>query len=754
MNDSSAPATEATDAEKQSSLDTTSASSIPDSSASNGESVDVTAIYISSISPGRLDHPNIIFSPERNGSSAKLARTRPWSEALAEEGARLDRVERQLPIFLQVCSAMAFAHARGVVHRDLRPATIRVGEFGEVFIAGWERALDLNASEPARRAASPEGTPAYMAPEQVSLDVSGITPRTDVFLLGGILRELLTGAPPRSGESDQAIVEQIATQGGQIASPKAAVAKKRLSPEYAEICEKAMAVDPAERFASAAELRDRVAECALGVSRKRQAKTILKENREDLTLVDDYAKLNEIESLASRALSLWPENGDFARWRFRIRRRKAELAIERRDFALGGTILDIMRGGDGDAFVIDALRASLEEGVAQKRASRRRRNILMWVGYAAFTLVLVCLLVLSGAQMGMVDRAQQGRRDALKERNRAWGVLTSLLREIDAQAAQGGIEPAAIRSLLDVSSRQTERLWSESSRSAPATDQGEFAQGRAAEIYDALAEGYRVLGDFRRAADMLQRSLETRETLKATCQGLEKLRAETRLAEALLLAGNPDQAAQASLRAASLAMACAKPVASAELDLLESVLKRLEEITDSDAAHRASRLEAWTKLAETRAKMEPNNAERRAAVWQARRRWAEALEARGGEKALHHALQIAQSVFEEVAEAPQVSEDAASDANALRELAARAEKLLGTSSKERSATPAGSSTPSAEKPAPSSKDGEKPAFAELEQAAPAPEPEKLASSLDAPEPAPATASTPAAAPNSSGAQPE
>src|SRR5262249_39005363 len=150
----------------------------------------------------------------------KLVRGRDLAALLRERSSPTEDLPRFLQIFEQVCQALAYAHARGVIHRDLKPANIMVGAFGEVQVMDWGLAKVLNrVDEPAAvgdmtveggsvrtlrsdsladesRAGSVAGTPAYMAPEQARGQTDRLDERADVFGLGAILCEVLTGKPP------------------------------------------------------------------------------------------------------------------------------------------------------------------------------------------------------------------------------------------------------------------------------------------------------------------------------------------------------------------------------------------------------------------------------------------------------------------------------------------------------------------------------------------------------------------------------
>lgn len=141
-----------------------------------------------------------------------------------------------LTVFQKVCDAVAYAHSRGVVHRDLKPDNIMLGEFGEVMVMDWglakvlEPAADEMDSTADATAAVPinddtyqtlaghvKGTPRYMAPEQALGHSTEIDERTDIYALGAILYGILTLHPPVAGGSVDEVLKHVAT--GAIAAP-------------------------------------------------------------------------------------------------------------------------------------------------------------------------------------------------------------------------------------------------------------------------------------------------------------------------------------------------------------------------------------------------------------------------------------------------------------------------------------------------------------------------------------------------------
>lgn len=162
-------------------------------------------------------------------------------------GARFP-LRRRLEIFENVCQTLLFAHHRGVVHRDVKPANIMVGEFGEVYLLDWgiAKLMGQPAVSQQTRTGEQMGTPGYMAPEQAigSLDVDE---RADVFSLGIVLFELLTLQPLYSGSPDEKI---RATLTDIRESPSERAPLLDIPSELDALCRAATTFDPKERIGS------------------------------------------------------------------------------------------------------------------------------------------------------------------------------------------------------------------------------------------------------------------------------------------------------------------------------------------------------------------------------------------------------------------------------------------------------------------------------------------------------------------------
>ncbi len=213
---------------------------------------------------GALEHPNVVpiydvGTDEHGGPMVVLKRIEGvhWGELMhdpAAIGARFgakDALEWNVRILVSVANALAFAHSRGIVHRDLKPENVMVGSFGEVYLLDWGLAVttrDDDARLPrAADAKDLAGTPSYMAPEMLGGQADRIGPRTDVYLVGAVLFEILTGAPPHDGPTMQAIFASIARSEPPIGDG--------VAPEAARIVRRAMAREPEDRHASVEALR-------------------------------------------------------------------------------------------------------------------------------------------------------------------------------------------------------------------------------------------------------------------------------------------------------------------------------------------------------------------------------------------------------------------------------------------------------------------------------------------------------------------
>lgn len=163
---------------------------------------------------GYLEHPNIIpiYTVGRTDDGLPLIVMKrvegtSWMEQLDERpspGPPQNLVD-QIEVLIQIANAVHFAHSRGIIHRDIKTENVMIGTFGEVYLVDWGLAIyqgDDRPLLPQRDQASGLcGTPGYMAPEMARQDAEQLDERTDVYLLGATLHEILTGRTRHSGET-------------------------------------------------------------------------------------------------------------------------------------------------------------------------------------------------------------------------------------------------------------------------------------------------------------------------------------------------------------------------------------------------------------------------------------------------------------------------------------------------------------------------------------------------------------------------
>jgi len=235
---------------------------------------------------GQLEHPGIIPVYELvrgEGGGPAFYTMRFVKGCTLSQAARTFHEERLagqedplglptlLNAFATVCNTVAYAHSRGVIHRDLKGQNVVLGDFGEVVVLDWGLAKLIG-----RPAGAPEdasviageggadsgytmqgqalGTPAYMAPEQSEGRLDRIDRRTDVYGLGAILYEILTGAPPFRADSTDEVLRKVREEAP--APPRELWPD--VPPALESLCLQALAKQPADRPASATELAQEV----------------------------------------------------------------------------------------------------------------------------------------------------------------------------------------------------------------------------------------------------------------------------------------------------------------------------------------------------------------------------------------------------------------------------------------------------------------------------------------------------------------
>jgi serine/threonine protein kinase len=223
-----------------------------------------------------LEHPNIIpiYDLGLDGNepffTMKMVEGENLSDLILTLRKNSSEYSRQdlMQIFLKICDAIAYAHYKKVIHLDLKPANIRLGQFGEVIVCDWGLAkiigddglegdtvsLDPNIYNDATLDGIVKGSPGYLAPEQVSKKYGSKDEKTDIYALGGILYSLLTFRPPIDTKNlEQCLKDTVA---GNIIDPL--TLNSKVPQSLAAVAMKSLSVDKNERYSSVIELRTEI----------------------------------------------------------------------------------------------------------------------------------------------------------------------------------------------------------------------------------------------------------------------------------------------------------------------------------------------------------------------------------------------------------------------------------------------------------------------------------------------------------------
>ncbi len=244
---------------------------------------------------GQLQHPGIVpiydlgvFPDDRPFFAMKLVKGRTLSALLKERSSPADDLPRFVGIFHQIAQTVAYAHSKRVIHRDLKPPNVMVGAFGEVQVMDWGLAKVLGdgessdsaptesetvvslvqtarsgAESEATSAGSKMGTPAYMAPEQARGEVDRTDERADVFGLGAILCEVLTGSPAYTGRNGAEVMRKA--EFADISDALARLDACKADPELVALARRCLAREPEDRPRDASGVASAVAGHLAGV---------------------------------------------------------------------------------------------------------------------------------------------------------------------------------------------------------------------------------------------------------------------------------------------------------------------------------------------------------------------------------------------------------------------------------------------------------------------------------------------------------
>ena len=333
-----------------------------------------------------LEHPNIVpihaLSADAQGRPLLIMKRIEgveWSEALEDPtkipgDALGDVFEWHLQTLIRLCDAVEFAHSRHVLHLDIKPSNVMLGAHGEVYLLDWGLAVAFVDDAPAWLPRGSDirhllGTPAFMSPEQACGDGRALGPATDIYLLGALLYTIVNGRRLREGSPINAINQ--AWKG--VITPFNA----QVPAELEQLCRRALAQDPADRFASVSDFR-RALEAFL---RHRGARALADRAlaRMPAVLVDPFADpraMHEVRFGLQQALADWPGHSAAADALQSVLVRICDAHIERGEADAAAALLPELVHTDPALIErLDALRVRQTREAEEVASLRRDRDL-------------------------------------------------------------------------------------------------------------------------------------------------------------------------------------------------------------------------------------------------------------------------------------------------------------------------------------------------------------------------------------------
>jgi serine/threonine protein kinase/WD40 repeat protein len=344
-----------------------------------------------------LDHPNIPPIYELGTTedqllfySMKLIQGVEWQKIISKKSR-----SENLEIYTKMADAVAFAHSRNIIHRDLKPDNVLLGAYGEVYVTDWGLAVNLAK----RKSIDFGGTPDYMAPEMAANRRESIGKASDVYVLGAILYQIVTGTPPHVGHTP---LDRLR------AASRNEIVPTDVDDPLLEIAYRAMAADPMARYPSVAEMQR-----AIGQILRHSDSIALAGRADDLVtsalVSKDYDSFTRGIHAYKDALDMWGENKLAATGLKRARMAFGQCAFDKGDYDLAVQTLDRNHADEARLYE-KASKAKL--GVVQ----RERRYKTLWQSFIG-ALVLFLAVASGLAGFAWMKRNEAVAQTAIAQEN-------------------------------------------------------------------------------------------------------------------------------------------------------------------------------------------------------------------------------------------------------------------------------------------------------------------------------------------------
>ena len=385
---------------------------------------------------GELDHPNIVpiydLGHDQKGSlfySMKKVEGTPWLNVIREKS-----FQENVEILMKVADAMAFAHDRGVIHRDLKPENIMLGSFGEVLVMDWGLAQPTETFRKrgtVKIGKSMGGTPAYMAPEMATGPITKIGAHSDIYLLGAILFEMITGKPPHTGKNTTQCL---------FAAIKNTIRPTNKSGELLDIALKAMATNPTERYTTVLDFQNAIREYQAH-SESIALSTRAADDLDEAKKTDDYQDYARARFGFQEAYELWDGNETAKQGVALASHAYAESAMRKGDLDLATTLLD--KSEPTHQELLQKIKAAIAEREQQKVELAQKeqrlklfRKIGAGMAAAIIGIMAVAVVWINDARQEAIlaqEKQEVARVAAVKAKNEAVVAKVAAEKAADAE---------------------------------------------------------------------------------------------------------------------------------------------------------------------------------------------------------------------------------------------------------------------------------------------------------------------------------
>ncbi len=359
----------------------------------------------------QLEHPNItpIYELGKTDEgvyfySMKYIQGTPWEKKI-----RTNSIEENLEIFDKLCDAIAFAHSKEIIHMDIKPDNVVLGEFGEVYAVDWGVASDLKRPDPVRVA----GTFQWISPEVAKGDKALIGKGSDVYLLGGILYLIITGHHPRLPKDESVKLGRSALVA---AAQNNIIQPTECTDPMLKVALKALATLPSDRYAKVEDLQEAIRELQIERAKIKSSVDLTERSKEladQAGTTKDYDQYYRALYGFRDAMELWGNNTEANSSLKKVRMDFGRSAFDKGDYDLALQILDPSESNENQ------LKTKVEQAKRELMLRKERFRKLAWAFVSMLSIGSIVVGVLAFQTYIAMLNAEKARAEAESSRDLA-----------------------------------------------------------------------------------------------------------------------------------------------------------------------------------------------------------------------------------------------------------------------------------------------------------------------------------------------